>query len=370
MSVKLLRALLQRPVAFSPILARIAQSATAGLFMSQALYWSERTDHPDGWFYKSRREWYDETMLTRREQETARERWRDLGVLSEHRHGVPPVLHYRVNHDVLLSLVTRYISGEGDERDEAANQNVTSDQLNGHMLPIERSHVTNLYNTETTPESTPETTVTVPPPAPVRGEGLVNKTRGTNVHNYSPFDRRATISPPVWTLMGKKPVSTKGLSAAPDRAIATQETLDWAVGEGWKAGLEELQVSGDTCISYHRGEGHRKADWYEILCNWVRRDIEEGKDLKRAALKQSHGRATSKSLTNVPQENDYGNNGQRVRTGYGYDRAGQPTNKATQLRTTAERLADKQAERERRRRMAGEAGEDAAPFRRYDGGGD
>jgi hypothetical protein len=39
----------------------------AALLFSQMLYWSERTDDPDGWFAKSYEDWYEEIGLTERQ---------------------------------------------------------------------------------------------------------------------------------------------------------------------------------------------------------------------------------------------------------------------------------------------------------------
>ncbi|MDL2342595.1 hypothetical protein QOL99_00330 [Deinococcus sp. MIMF12] len=37
---------------------------TAAAFLSQCLYWSERTDNPEGWFYKTLKEWKAEMLLS------------------------------------------------------------------------------------------------------------------------------------------------------------------------------------------------------------------------------------------------------------------------------------------------------------------
>ncbi|MGL1664079.1 hypothetical protein ACSTJP_00070, partial [Vibrio parahaemolyticus] len=71
------------------------------LMLSQALYWSKRTNDPDGWFYKSQVEWEEETGMTRYEQEGARKALIKLGVLEELKRGVPCRLHYRVNMKAL-----------------------------------------------------------------------------------------------------------------------------------------------------------------------------------------------------------------------------------------------------------------------------
>lgn len=89
--------LLDRPIAFHPPLVDLGIGITGALMLGQALYWSRRTNDPDGWFYKTAIEWEDETRLTRFEQEGARRRLREAGFIEEEKRGVPCKLHYRVN---------------------------------------------------------------------------------------------------------------------------------------------------------------------------------------------------------------------------------------------------------------------------------
>lgn len=71
-----------RVVAFNPLFAKITGCVKAGLFLSQAFYW-QGVVGPDVPFYKTSVEWEKETCLTKREQVTAREKLKSLGVLKE-----------------------------------------------------------------------------------------------------------------------------------------------------------------------------------------------------------------------------------------------------------------------------------------------
>jgi hypothetical protein len=105
--LKLLK-VLSRPIAFHRCLAELTGSVTAGLMLSQAVYWMDRTKDPDGWFWKTQDEWFDETMLSRKEQETARRRLKELAggaVWQEQLRGVPAKLFYRVDMDALEALL-------------------------------------------------------------------------------------------------------------------------------------------------------------------------------------------------------------------------------------------------------------------------
>lgn len=95
----------QHVIAFNPLLADIAGDVKGGLFLSQLCYWSERTNNPQGWFYKTTSQWYEETRLTRRELETVRKTLSDMKVIDLALRGVPAKCHYRVNWERLEMLI-------------------------------------------------------------------------------------------------------------------------------------------------------------------------------------------------------------------------------------------------------------------------
>ena len=87
-------------VAYQRALARAVGSHSAGLLLSQFWYWSEKLpEERDGWFYKTQDEIYDETVMTRWEQETARRKLRELGILEEAKRGVPAKLWFRIEEE-------------------------------------------------------------------------------------------------------------------------------------------------------------------------------------------------------------------------------------------------------------------------------
>ena len=93
--------LLDRPIAFHRVFVTLTGSVDAGLMLSQAFYWSRRTQDPDGWFYKTQAEWEEETALKRHEQERARKALRDTTFWQEKRRGLPAKLYFRVDLDKL-----------------------------------------------------------------------------------------------------------------------------------------------------------------------------------------------------------------------------------------------------------------------------
>lgn len=104
--VALLTAVGDRPICFHREFARVGGSVQAGIFLSQAFYWSKRTSAGmDGWFYKETKEFEEETMLSRHEQDGARRNLREMGVLEEKRGGNHAKLHYKVNFAALAIAI-------------------------------------------------------------------------------------------------------------------------------------------------------------------------------------------------------------------------------------------------------------------------
>jgi|GEM_PF-3592697 len=97
--------LLTRPIAFHRIFATIGGGACAGIFLSQAFYWTPRTKDPDGWFYKSQVEWEEETALTRYEQEKIRRDLKSRGLIEEKKEGLPCKLFFRINKEALMQAL-------------------------------------------------------------------------------------------------------------------------------------------------------------------------------------------------------------------------------------------------------------------------
>jgi len=103
--------LLDRPIAFNPAFKRITGNTVAGIFLSQAWYWSKRHKGDDGWFYKSGIEWEEETGLSRSEQETARRHCLSAGVMEEKLKGVPATLYFRVLKPKVYELLGVQFAG-------------------------------------------------------------------------------------------------------------------------------------------------------------------------------------------------------------------------------------------------------------------
>ncbi|MEW4338471.1 hypothetical protein [Chromobacterium vaccinii] len=174
---------LDRPIAFHRAFKALTRDTNASLLLSQLLYWHNRVEEDrfgDRWFYKTQIELEDETGLSRAEQETARAKLRELGVLSEVRKGVPARLFFRVDCDRLTDLCEalpqtrvrqsgRQVCGNQAIQYAATKQTSmrgSGKQDGGNVASKSAASQQSLKGTETTTEITTETTLF---PAPLSG---------------------------------------------------------------------------------------------------------------------------------------------------------------------------------------------------------
>ncbi|MBB1485801.1 helix-turn-helix domain-containing protein [Oceanospirillum sediminis] len=145
MNSELIASLLSRTIAYHPVFRDVAGSTVGAVFLSQAYYWSTGQRIPSeraGWFYKTGKQWQEETRLSRSEQIRARRDLKKAGLLEEKRRGRPGRLFYRLNIKrlfELISLLTKSCSGgsssgEGNGSKGAASAGDPSGQVQaGHL---------------------------------------------------------------------------------------------------------------------------------------------------------------------------------------------------------------------------------------------
>ena len=106
-SPALLLDIFDEPIVFQRAYVGLTGSAVAALFLSYAVYTTERQPpEAEGWFKKSGEEWKTETGLTRFEQQTARRILRELDILIERKYGLPAELYFKVRVDRLMELLS------------------------------------------------------------------------------------------------------------------------------------------------------------------------------------------------------------------------------------------------------------------------
>ncbi len=73
-------------ITFHRVFVDITGSINAALMLSNAIYWTNRLPpERDGWFYKTKEEWEQETGLTREQQDKARRQLQECGLIETRR---------------------------------------------------------------------------------------------------------------------------------------------------------------------------------------------------------------------------------------------------------------------------------------------
>jgi hypothetical protein len=97
--------ILGRSIIFHRIFLFLTGDLAASLFLSQACYWSDIKEDEGGWFYKSAKDWEQETGLSWYLQKKSRTILLNLGVLDEEENKIEHQIYFRVNYEVLLEKV-------------------------------------------------------------------------------------------------------------------------------------------------------------------------------------------------------------------------------------------------------------------------
>ena len=79
----------------------------SALLLSQIIYWSSRTKDPDGWFYKSAKDWEDELGISDYQLARATKKLQAAGVITKLRkvQGAP-TQHYRLDQDLFMNWIS------------------------------------------------------------------------------------------------------------------------------------------------------------------------------------------------------------------------------------------------------------------------
>ena len=237
----LLKRVLRRPVAYHRSFAELAGKASAGVMLSQAWYWSQRSDDENGWFYKTRDDWAEETALTRTEQETARKRLVDKGLLEEKLGGMPARMYYRVNVEKVLRLLAENLP------------TVKASSVGGKPANTKAENPPTVYISDL--ESTREydapavSAVTKPP------EFSAAASAGMSVNSARRRLPRSVVELP---------------RGVPDRIPMTPELRDWLDSKGWKG--DELADAVETWRLKRKAAGvkHTGEQWTADLMGFLK----------------------------------------------------------------------------------------------------
>lgn len=131
----------ERPIAYNPIYRHITGSTSAAILLSQLIYWDRVT--AGDWFYKSAKEWEQETGLTVKEQDTARKRLVSLGFLLEKKRGVPCRLFFKLSNQAVCQAIIEYANRQ---KSTHSPQEAQMGEKHAHFAP--KTHDTDDFDTQ------------------------------------------------------------------------------------------------------------------------------------------------------------------------------------------------------------------------------
>jgi DnaD/phage-associated family protein len=241
----LLTALLTRPIALHPIFVQITGSLTAGVLLSQAYYWSQRTTLPDGWFYKTQAEWTDETYLSRKEIETARRKLRQCDFWNEdlRKADGAPTVHYKLDMDKLGQAILAF--AQNSELHQSDNSNCTNREY--RIAPIGQNiniDYKQRLQAETTKQQQQQPEKTNPSPKPkdadVDPAAVLEKEDKTNVTEQK---RYAPYIAAYERFFGRPPANP----------FEAEQIYEWSIRvtlDGWTYALKEAAKAHATNFRY------------------------------------------------------------------------------------------------------------------------
>ncbi|AQW85570.1 hypothetical protein CPIN18021_0327 [Campylobacter pinnipediorum subsp. caledonicus] len=159
-----LRELNQRPIAYYPIYGEITGSTTAGILLSQLMYWFAKQDK----FFKTDSDIIAETRLTVNELRSAKKALKDVGFVKISREGVPARTFYEIDWELYEKTFqdrtkkAQTSSVNSTKQDELNQQNKMSEINDNRLVKFTKQDELNsqipYYNAEITTEITTETT--------------------------------------------------------------------------------------------------------------------------------------------------------------------------------------------------------------------
>lgn len=167
---------------------RLTGDHECALMLNQIIYWSERTDDPEGWFYKTHDQWAEELELSPAQVRRIIKKLVEVGVESKVRkHAGAPKLHFRVNEEVFHEKLLEFLEEQKRvpivkkvDNQESLDSRLSDPIINNldnqqpslldsaqpQQSDSEQTPLSSSKDAEITAETTPEITHTHRAPAP------------------------------------------------------------------------------------------------------------------------------------------------------------------------------------------------------------
>ena len=230
----MLRELNQRPISYYPVYRRLAGSTTAGILLSQLMYWFSAAKKDK--IFKTDAEIMQETLLSKKELENAKKAIRKLDFIKVTREGLPAKTYYQVNFELLEKAIKN-----GETSIHETGEQVSTN--GGNCIPPKGETTNVLSLTENTTENTTETTE--------KKENFI-KEKSEKSKNFS------------FTLKTKQPY-TKLSKEYRDKLFGYAITVDAA---------SQFQAF----VDYHTAKGSAFKDWASAYRTWVRNTTKFGEE--------------------------------------------------------------------------------------------
>ncbi|ADV47046.1 hypothetical protein [Nitratifractor salsuginis] len=232
MSIKsVMKALNQQPIAYYPIYRKITGSTTAGVLLSQLIYWLQQKDK----IYKTDAKIMEETLLTKKELENAKKILKTLPFISITREGVPAKTYYEIDWEKLYEAIE---AGETSipERGKLDSTN------GGNCTPRKGETINDKSFDRDYTETTAETT----PPKSPQGEEIPEKLQEW-------ISYRKEIKKPIKAITVKKLLEDYKADPA-----GFAEKVDFSIANGYQ-GL--FAPSKPTTSTQHGGPQKGSLGW-------------------------------------------------------------------------------------------------------------
>jgi hypothetical protein len=197
------------PISYRVDFARITGSVTAGLMLSQSMYWrGKSTKFDDGSFEKNSTEWEKETGMTEKQQRTARHILETRGIMSFHRGGAHGAMVCTVYPKAIYEAIkSHYSECPNGSSDDQSAQMAVPECPNGSTRTAKRPFSPYREYSENTTESTP---LSVVPNTFEQGSG--KKKNNKKISNYPELEE-------VFPILAKYGIKESKVSDATKRLM-------------------------------------------------------------------------------------------------------------------------------------------------------
>lgn len=103
-----------RTIALHSAILKFAGNLNCGVFLSQLIFWCDKGKSPDGYIYKTYKEWMDEICLSEYALRKAANKFKDLGILDikVRKANGSPTVHYKLNRQAFIDAFLEFLEME------------------------------------------------------------------------------------------------------------------------------------------------------------------------------------------------------------------------------------------------------------------